>query len=183
MDKITRYSLYSVGAVIALIGGAVVYVSATFDANALKPRLTSWVQAKTQRTLRFDGPVNLKIFPKPSLSITDISLSERNSETSFVQIANANVVMQFWPLLSKRIVIDEVGIDGATVNLIKEKSGNYNFTDLINSSAKTVTASSPAPVTKPAESEVLTDSEVASGAAPAEAFRLSEFSIAKSTLR
>lgn len=183
MDKITRYSLYSVGAVIALIGGAVVYVSATFDANALKPRLTSWVQAKTQRTLRFDGPVNLKIFPKPSLSITDISLSERNSETSFVQIANANVVMQFWPLLSKRIVIDEVGIDGATVNLIKEKSGNYNFTDLINSSAKTVTASSPAPVTKPAESEILTDSEVTSGAAPAEAFRLSEFSIAKSTLR
>ncbi len=121
MNKVTKYSLYSVGTILALMAGAAVYVSATFDANSLKPRLASWVQSETHRTLRFDGPIGLKIFPKPSLSLQGLSLSEPNSDSTFVQITNANVVMQFWPLLSKHVVIDEVEIDGATVNLTKTR--------------------------------------------------------------
>lgn len=174
MDKITKYSLYSVGAVIALIAGGAVYVSATFDANTLKPRLEALVKSEKQRTLKFNGPLSLSLFPKPGITLSDVTLSERNSDTQFAHISDARLVMQFWPLLSKRIVIDEVDIQGATINLTRDKTGQYNFADLV----ETKNASA-ANENKP---EILTDSETTAGSSPAPGFQLSQFNIAKSSL-
>lgn len=174
MDKITKYSLYSVGAVIALIVGGAVYVSATFDANTLKPRLEALVKSEKQRTLKFNGPLGLSLFPRPSITLSDVSLSERNSDTQFAHISDARLVMQFWPLLSKQIIIDEVDIQGATINLIKDKTGQYNFADLMET--KKASAAKESTPTTP------TDSETTAGSSPAPGFQLSQFNIAKSSI-
>lgn len=58
MNKIAKYSLYSVGSVVALIAGSAFYITATFDANTLKPRLEAWVKSEKQRNLKFNGPIN-----------------------------------------------------------------------------------------------------------------------------
>ena len=130
MNKITKYSLYSVGSVVVLLAGSAFYITATFDANSLKPRLEAWVKAEKQRTLKFNGPISLSLFPKPGLALSDVNLSERNADTLFAHISNARVTMQFWPLLSKKFIINEVDIQGATINLIKDKTGQFNFADL-----------------------------------------------------
>ena len=175
MDKITKYSLYSVGAVVALIAGGAVYVTATFDANSLKPRLESLVKAEKQRTLKFNGPLSLSLFPKPGITVSDVSLSERNSDTQFAHITDARLVMQFWPLLSKKIVIDEVDVQGATINLLRNKTGQYNFADLMENGKKSAI--------KETIPEIATDSETTTGASPATGFRLSQFNIAKSSIK
>ncbi len=174
MDKITKYSLYSIGAVIALIAGGAVYVSATFDANTLKPRLEALVKSEKQRTLKFNGPLSLSLFPKPGITLSDVSLSERNSDVQFAHINDARLVMQFWPLLSKQLVIDEVDIQGATIKLTKDKTGQYNFADLMET--KNTSA------TKESTPEILTDSETTSGSSPVPGFQLSQFNIAGSSV-
>ena len=73
MNKITKYSLYSVGSVVVLLAGSAFYITATFDANSLKPRLEAWVKAEKQRTLKFNGPISLSLFPKPGLALSDVN--------------------------------------------------------------------------------------------------------------
>lgn len=175
MNKITRYSLYSVGSVVALIAGSAFYVIATFDANTLKPRLEAWVKAEKQRTLKFNGPISLSLFPKPGITLSDLSLSERDHEALFAHISDARVTMQLWPLFSKKFIIDEVDIQGATINLFKNKAGQYNFADLTETKKKPEGKALP---------EMLTDSEPVTGAASSGSdFHLSQFNIAKSNLK
>lgn len=175
MNKIAKYSLYSVGSVVALIAGSAFYITATFDANSLKPRLEAWVKAEKQRNLKFNGPINLSLFPKPGLTLTDVDLSERNADALFAHVSDARVSMQLWPLLSKKIIIDEVDVQGATINVVKNKSGQYNFADLTETKKQTETKALP---------DMLTDSESSSGAPAADAnFHLSQFNIAKSSVK
>lgn len=175
MNKIAKYSLYSVGSVVALIAGSAFYITATFDANTLKPRLEAWVKAEKQRNLKFNGPINLSLFPKPGLTLTDVDLSERNADALFAHVSDARVSMQFWPLLSKKIIIDEVDVQGATINVVKNKTGQYNFADLTETKKQTATKALP---------DMLTDSEPSSGAPASEpSFHLSQFNIAKSSVK
>ena len=175
MNKIAKYSLYSVGSVVALIAGSAFYITATFDANTLKPRLEAWVKAEKQRNLKFNGPINLSLFPKPGLTLTDVDLSERNADALFAHVSDARVSMQLWPLLSKKIIIDEVDVQGATINVVKNKSGQYNFADLTETKKQTETKALP---------DMLTDSEPSSGTPSSDtSFHLSQFNIAKSSVK
>ena len=175
MNKIAKYSLYSVGSVVALIAGLAFYITATFDANTLKPRLESWVKTEKQRNLKFNGPINLSLFPKPGLTLTDVDLSERNADALFAHVSDARVSMQLWPLLSKKIIIDEVDVQGATINVVKYKSGQYNFADLTETKKQTDTKALP---------DMLTDSEPSSGAPSSDtSFHLSQFNIGKSSVK
>ena len=175
MNKIAKYSLYSVGSVGALIAGLAFYITATIDANTLKPRLESWVKTEKQRNLKFNGPINLSLFPKPGLTLTDVDLSERNADALFAHVSDARVSMQLWPLLSKKIIIDEVDVQGATINVVKYKSGQYNFADLTETKKQTDTKALP---------DMLTDSEPSSGAPSSDtSFHLSQFNIAKSSVK
>ncbi len=174
MNKITKYSLYSVGSVVVLLAGSAFYITATFDANSLKPRLEAWVKAEKQRTLKFNGPISLSLFPKPGLALSDVNLSERNADTLFAHISDARVTMQFWPLLSKKFIINEVDIQGATINLIKDKTGQFNFADL-------------ADTTKPSGNKALSDAAGANQATNTTSstsdFHLAQFNIANSSFK
>lgn|GEM_PF-3980663 len=175
MDKITKYSLYSIGTIAVIVAGAAVYVSSVFDANTLKPKIETLVKTEKQRTLKFNGPLSLTLFPKPGIVLSDVSLSEQNSDQLFAHVANAKVVMQFWPLLSKKIVIDQVAIDGASINLLKDKTGQYNFANLLATN-NAVPVENHQPVTPVVNSSAASD-------AVAPSFKLSHFSLAKSDIK
>jgi len=72
-------------------------------------------------------------------------------------------------------VIDEVEVQGASINLLKNKAGQYNFADLMANGKKSAI--------KETIPEIVTDSETATGASPATGFRLSQFNIAKSRIK
>ncbi|WP_316678224.1 AsmA family protein [uncultured Tolumonas sp.] len=174
MNKITKYSLYSAGSVVVLLAGSVFYITATFDANSLKPRLEAWVKAEKQRTLKFNGPISLSLFPKPGLALSDVNLSERNADALFAHVSNARVTMQFWPLLSKKFIINEVDIQGATINLIKDKTGQFNFADLADTN-------------KPAGNKALPDvtgaNQATNTTSSGSDFHLAQFNIANSSFK
>jgi AsmA protein len=152
--KYLRYSLYAVGALVLLLIVAIGILVATFDPNDYKPRIVQLVKDKTGRTLSIAGDIDLKVFPKLGVQLGKLSLSERDGSGEFAHLEAAEVYVALVPLLSNRLVVDEVRVDGARANLIKFEDGSTNFDDLVKGGEAPSEPSAPAQAGRPVELDV-----------------------------
>ena len=118
------------GILIILIVGAVALLLAMFDSARIKTELAGAVLAKTQRTLKIDGDLGLFFWPNVGIEIGKTSLSEFKSPEQFATIDKARVSVAVLPLLSKKVVVEAIELDGASITLIKHKDGTLNIDDL-----------------------------------------------------
>jgi len=143
--KALKYVLYALAAIVLLLVVVVGIVVATFNPNDYKPQIVQLVKDKTGRTLKIDGDIALKVFPKIGAGVGKASLSERGADKEFAGIDQAQVYLALLPLLSKQVVVDEVRIDGLRANLVKFKDGTTNFSDLAGGGEGKPTGPSKAP--------------------------------------
>ncbi len=135
--KILKYLLMACAGVAVLLGGAVAYIAATFDPNAYKPQIIQLVKDKKQRTLKLDGDIKLKFWPSLGADLGKLALSEFKSDAEFAAVDNARVSLKLMPLLSKKMVVDEIEIAGVRATLVKFKDGRTNIDDLLSKDEKT----------------------------------------------
>lgn len=140
--KIILYLIAGIGVLLAIIVGIAV---ATFNPNDYKPQIVQLVKDKTGRTLKFDGEMTLKIFPKIGAAVGKVSLSEKGTDKEFAGIDQAQVYLAVLPLLSKQVVVDQVRVDGLRANLVRFKDGTTNFSDLAGGGASQPTQPATAP--------------------------------------
>ena len=119
--------------IVALVGAAIFLL--TFDPNAYKRKLEEIVYERYQRSLAIEGEIELSLFPRIGLSVNGVSLSERNSEQTFMSVDSARFAVAIWPLMSNQFVVDHVSLNGFKVWLEREKDGSFNFSDLLEDSA------------------------------------------------
>lgn len=141
MNKSLRYTLYTLGALVLVLASAMIYIAATFTPETFKPTLIDYVKTNTNRTLAIDGDVSLSVFPNPKITLNKVSLSEPASDKEFASINAMHIALQFWPLLSKNIVLDALDLDGIKVHIIKNKNGTFNFDDFSKTSTSKATTS------------------------------------------
>lgn len=132
MNKFLKYSLCLLGVAIAIVITGIVYIVSTFDPNDYKNHIIKLVKEKQQRTLKLDGDIHLVLFPQAGIEITKASLSDFQSETQFMYIESAHLSLELLPLLSKKLIIDEILIKGIKTTLIKFKDGKTNIDDLLS---------------------------------------------------
>ena len=128
--RIVKYLLAAFGILVLVFGAVIAYVAATFDPNAYKPQLIELVKDKTQRTLKLDGAVQLAFWPSIGAELGKLSLSEPRSETQFAAVEGLRVSLKLLPLLSREVVVNEVVVKGARINLVRDKKGRLNIADL-----------------------------------------------------
>ena len=80
MNKILKYLLLTVGAVVVVLIAVAVYLAATFDPNDYKPQIVQLVKDKLDRTLRIGGDIKLTFYPVLGADLGQLSLSERASD-------------------------------------------------------------------------------------------------------
>lgn len=131
MKKALKFGLWTLLVLFVLTVIAITYAAYHFDANAYKAQAIKLAKEEKQRTLKLDGDIKLTFFPSLGASIEKVSLSERNSEDEFAAIANAHVAVALLPLFVGKLVVDEVVLTGAQVQVIKYKDGHNNFDDLV----------------------------------------------------
>ncbi|CAE6719592.1 AsmA family protein [Candidatus Nitrotoga fabula] len=132
MKPLLKYSLWSAGVAIALVVAAIIYITTTFDPNNFKTHIIQLVKEKQQRTLKLDDDIRLVLFPQAGIEINKASLSEFQQDRQFMYIENARISLALLPLLSKKIIIDEIYLKGLKINLIQFKNGKTNIDDLLN---------------------------------------------------
>jgi len=141
--KIVKITLYVLGGLVALVILAIAVLVATFDPNKYKGELSRAVKEKTGRTLAIDGKIGLSFYPSIGVSVGKTTLSERNSDKTFARIDEVKVSLALAPLLSKQVVVDRVTISGLNVDLVQDKSGKTNFSDLAGASPAPAKAPGP----------------------------------------
>ncbi len=97
-------------------------------------KITEFVQAKVQektgRELRISGNIRPQLSLSPSVTITDVALSNPKWATSpnLVSAESVAVSMDLLPLLSREVVINSISATGVTLALEKNKQGKTSWT-------------------------------------------------------
>jgi AsmA protein len=145
--KYLKWLLFAVLGLLVLFVGAVIYIATTFDPNQYKTQLTQRVKESTQRTLSIEGDIRLMFFPRLGVQLGKTQLSEFKSDKEFAGVDDVRVSLMLIPLLAKQVIVDKVQLNGLRANLVKYKSGKFNFDDLLGGEKKP----EPAATTEPAK--------------------------------
>lgn len=134
------FKLLAVLAVIfvVLLIAAFITLKIMFPPEKIKSLAQGYATQALQREVNFsDASFNLI-----GLTLKDFAVSEKSSfeQGTFVKADEAVVKIALKPLFKKRIEIASVGLEGLDVNVIKNKDGNFNFSDLISETADTQTS-------------------------------------------
>src|SRR5207344_793408 len=113
-----RVAVAAAAALVLVLAALAVFV-ASFDVNRFKPDIVQAVQARTGRTLRFDGDLTLAVFPSIGIKLPATTLSERGSDAPFAQLASAQASVALLPLLGGHVEIDALRVDGLRATIVR----------------------------------------------------------------
>lgn len=134
MNKILKVGLIATVSIIAVVIAGAGYLAATFNPNDYKKQIIKAVQDAKHRTLHLDGDISLSFFPNIGVNLSQVSLSEANSDKKFAALTSARVSLALLPLFSKQIIVNEVALSGVHASVIKYQDGTSNIDDLIGKS-------------------------------------------------
>ncbi|MFO1300051.1 MAG: AsmA family protein [Burkholderiaceae bacterium] len=130
----------ALAAVAGAIVLAIVAFVASFDANRYKQELVDAVRVRTGRALSIDGELSLALLPRLGLSIGPARLSGPGGRGEFAQFDSAQVGVALWPLLSRRVVVERVRLEGLKFEGVRRRDGSTNLDDLLRTAAPDGTA-------------------------------------------
>ncbi|HJW52951.1 MAG TPA: AsmA family protein [Burkholderiaceae bacterium] len=128
-----RVAVAAAAALVLVLAALAVFV-ASFDVNRFKPDIVQAVQARTGRTLHFDGDLTLALFPSIGIKLPATTLSERGSDAPFAQLASAQASVALLPLLGGHVEIDALRVDGLRATIVRQADGSTNIDDLLGKS-------------------------------------------------
>ncbi|MDD2886035.1 MAG: AsmA family protein, partial [Dechloromonas sp.] len=125
-----RRLAWALAAVCLLLALAAATLYAVFDQATVRAQLVEQFAARTGRTLTIDGDVGLSLWPELSVHLGALALSERDGTTPFARLDSARLAVAAAPLLSQRLVVRQVAIDGLALKLVRDRAGQFNIADL-----------------------------------------------------
>lgn len=98
-----------------------------------KTQIADFVLEKTGRTMTFSGSVELDLFPDPSLTLTQISLSNAPGfgPEPMVKIDHLHGKLHLGDLLSWQVVMENFVVTGVELFLERSATGQNNWDDLM----------------------------------------------------
>ncbi|MBS0417416.1 MAG: AsmA family protein [Proteobacteria bacterium] len=143
--RIVRIAVIVVGTLIALAVVAVIALLLFVDPNRYRGDIEKAAREHSSRVLTIRGKLELKVFPWVALGVHDIELSNRAGFGSqpFLTVQNASIGVKLLPLLSKKLEVSRVKLEGANINLVSRGEQN-NWQDLSESQETEKPASEPA---------------------------------------
>ena len=119
-------------ALVGLIILGIVALLLFVDPNDYRDDIASLVEQKTGRPLEIRGELGLKVFPWVAINLNDVTLGNPPGygDEPFLTVRRASVGVKLLPLLSKRVEVSRVGIDGLAVTLISRGEEENNWKDL-----------------------------------------------------
>ena len=109
------------------------WLVSTFDPNKYKGVAVDWMKTHRNRTLTIAGPIELSVFPRLQVRLTQVTLSEVGNSDEFAGIDAAALAIELLPLLHGALNVDRVEAHGVRVTLLSDAKGKRNFDDLIAS--------------------------------------------------
>lgn len=125
-----RFLIFAAVVGLLLLAGILIVVS-QFDAERVKAEAVQAVAEKTGRSLRIDGELGLSFWPNLGIRLNGASLSEPRRSEPFAAVNAARIAVAVLPLLSGRVVVRAIEVDGLRATLIRRRDGSLNIDDLL----------------------------------------------------
>src|SRR5512145_254908 len=147
--RIAKILLAAVGVVVVLLVVAIAIVASTFDPNDYKGVAADAFTARTGRTLTIDEDLRLTYFPWLAVETGGVTIGSAaefgGAAQPFATARRVAARVKLWPLLSRRVEVGTVELEGLTLNLARDAALRGNWEDLLAASEE------PAPAAPDAE--------------------------------
>lgn len=129
MNKKVKIVLGALLALILIGGGVTWYAASRLDTAQLTSLISSSVKSATGRDLKIAGSVTLSLFPRIAVSAEQVSLSNApwSSEPNMLTLKRLEMDIKTLPLLSGRVEIGSIKLDGVSLYLQKTVAGKANW--------------------------------------------------------
>ena len=144
MSSLVKWVIIGVAAFIVLIIIATLCIPLFINPNDFKDKITQVVQEQTGRELTMPGDIKLSISPSLKavfrLGNVNLASSQDFQGTDFFSSELVEINLALWPLISsKELQINNIGLKGVNINLIRNSSGITNWEDLAGGGKKKTT--------------------------------------------
>jgi AsmA protein len=142
--RVGRIVALGAAALVAVLLVIIVALKLFVHPDNYRGKVQEAVRRQTGRELTIGGKLELKVFPWLALAVHDVSLGNPPGFGSqpFMRLKTASIGVHLLPLLlSRRLEVSRIVVDGLTVNLVKRGTTN-NWQDLTES--KGTSAQTPA---------------------------------------
>lgn len=131
MSKTKKIFLIILSIPVALLLTLILILKLTISESFIKSQITPIVENTTGRHLSV-GSASVHLFPTFGITLENVTLSDDSlfSNTPFVKLDQFLVGLKLFPLLGKKVVVDEIGLSGLSVSIIKNQDGVFNFTSM-----------------------------------------------------
>ncbi|MGD9107730.1 MAG: AsmA family protein [Gammaproteobacteria bacterium] len=119
--------ILSIIILLMIIGGFLVFKFV--DLNTFKPVIVAQVKKITGRTLTVSGDINWSFYPVLGVDFKNATLSNLPGfgDQPFVKADDVKIGVHLLPLLSHRIEIERLVVNGLLINLLKNRQGAVNW--------------------------------------------------------
>src|SRR5262245_47703494 len=132
--RIVKIVLIGVATIVVLLIVAVVIVASTFDPNDYKGVAANAFTARTGRALNVDEDLRLTYFPWLALETGGVTIGSApefgGDAQPFATVRRVAARVKLLPLLSRRVEIGTVELDGLTLNLARDAALRGNWEEL-----------------------------------------------------
>jgi len=111
--------------VLVVAGGAI--LGALFNPNDYKPQIVQLAQEKAGVTLKIDGEIQWSVFPWLGLELNQVS-ARFTDQPQLANLNKAQLAVRLPALLSGKVEMQSIVVDGLELNLVKTKAGSNNWT-------------------------------------------------------
>jgi AsmA protein len=132
MGKLAKIAVWLLGIIVVVIAAGLIWLKFFLDPNDYKDQIASAVEDATGRKLEIHQPITLELFPPLSLSLGEVTFSNAKGfeEAPMAEVGSAAVQVKMLALLSKKIEVGVIRLDGMKLWLGQKADGSNNWDDL-----------------------------------------------------
>jgi uncharacterized protein involved in outer membrane biogenesis len=121
--------LIAIAALAAVPLAAIALLLLLFDPNVLKPQLEAALTQAAGRPVSIAGPVRLRPALVPKLALHDVTVANPPgfSRPAMLRVARAEIRIALLPLLSRRVEVRRLFLDGPDLLLERDAAGTPNW--------------------------------------------------------
>lgn len=128
MKKFIKILAWLIGGGLLLLVGLLVLAKVLISPERVRETLLPLAEKALQRPVQLES-VEVKWLS--GITLNNLVVQEREGEEKFVAARSVQLRYQLLPLLSGRVVVDEIRLVGPTIRVVRLAEGGYNFSDLL----------------------------------------------------
>ncbi len=136
MSSLVKAGVFIAGVLVILVVALVILIQTQITPERVRETLLPLAEKKLNRKVDF-GEIQIGLFS--GISVSDLSVMQKDSEGDFVAVKAVKLNYRFFPLLTGKIVVDQILLDQPKIMIMRLADGRYNFSDLLSKPIETGT--------------------------------------------